>query len=92
MPPAGADRGTGASHPGHDPWAGDPSRLLRVLRAASERLDATFTARFPDTVVRTVNVSNGVGWAAGRAAADLALFDVHGQLTAAGDLSLAESA
>jgi hypothetical protein len=38
---------------------------------------------FPQTVSREVSVSNGMGWAAGRAAADLALLDARLNITGA---------
>lgn len=70
----------------------DGTALLPVLRAASERVDEAFAAAFPHTVHRQVSVSNGVGWAAGRAAADQALLDVRLQVTPAADPRLAETA
>lgn len=72
--------------------ATDRAALLPVLRSASERVDQAFAESFPYTVEQRVNVSNGTGWAAGRAAADLALLDVQLQVTPGADPRLAESA
>lgn len=66
--------------------------LLPVLRAASERVEQAFAEAFPHTVSRSVSISNGVGWAAGRAAADLALLDVHGQVMSSANPGLGETA
>ncbi len=52
-------------------------RLLPVLAARSRAVDDLTQQLFPTLVERSVSVSNGAGWTAGRAAADLALFDVH---------------
>lgn len=70
----------------------DRAELLPVLRAASVRVDEAVQAAFPTLVHREVSVSNGLGWAAGRAAADLALLDVRGQVEGASDAGLAETA
>jgi hypothetical protein len=56
------------------------TRLLPVLRDHNERVDAAFDAMLPHVVQKTTSVSNGGGWEAGLAAADLALLDVRGQL------------
>ena len=53
------------------------SRLLPVLAANSRAADELTDRLFPSTVARSVSVSNGAGWGAGRAAADLARLDVH---------------
>ncbi|ORB67139.1 DUF2786 domain-containing protein [Mycolicibacterium tusciae] len=53
------------------------SRLLPVLAAANRAADELTDRLFPGVVHRRVSVSNGAGWSAGRAAADLAQFDVH---------------
>jgi hypothetical protein len=53
------------------------SRLLPVLAANSRAADELTDRLFPVTVPRPVSVSNGAGWGAGRAAADLARLDVH---------------
>lgn len=58
--------------------AEDGARLLPVLAARSRAADDLTSELFPQVVERTVPVSNAAGWGAGRAAADLALFDVHG--------------
>lgn len=60
--------------------AAPAERLLPVLRANSEAVQAEFARRFPQTVAKVTNVSDARGWAAGRAAADLALLDLHGQI------------
>jgi hypothetical protein len=54
------------------------ARLLPVLAARSRAADDLTAELFPQVVRRGVTVSNAAGWGAGRAAADLALFDVHG--------------
>jgi hypothetical protein len=52
-------------------------RLLPVL-AANNRAAEELTHRlFPSTVPRSVSVSNGAGWGAGRAAADMAVLDTR---------------
>ena len=49
----------------------DQQRLLPVLSARDDRVrDAQFAA-FPNTVLRQRSISNGGGWVAGQAAADL---------------------
>lgn len=52
-------------------------RLLPVLAAGNRAADELTDRLFPGVVHRRVSVSNGAGWSAGRAAADLAQFDVH---------------
>ena len=56
------------------------SRLLPVLAARSRAADEFTERLFPSMVRRRVSVSNGAGWGAGRAAADLARLDVHGAI------------
>ena len=53
------------------------SRLLPVLAAKVGRPNELTDRLFPSTVPQPVSVSNGAGWGAGRAAADLARLDVH---------------
>jgi len=53
------------------------SRLLPVLAANSRAADELTDRMFPSTVPQSVSVSNGAGWGAGRAAADLARLDVR---------------
>jgi len=53
------------------------SGLLPVLAARSRAADELVDRLFPTMTHRSMSVSNAVGWRAGRAAADLALFDVH---------------
>ena len=60
--------------------AGADERLLPVLRDHEERVAEAFTAMVPHIVERSASVSNGEGWAAGLAAADLALLDVNGKI------------
>ncbi|TDH48378.1 DUF2786 domain-containing protein [Mycobacterium eburneum] len=53
------------------------ARLLPVL-AANNRATEELTERlFPSTVPRSVAVSNGAGWGAGRAAADMAVLETR---------------
>lgn len=52
--------------------AADDPRLLPVLADRSEAVEAEFERMFGDTVAKSVSVSNGRGWEAGRAAADRA--------------------
>jgi hypothetical protein len=54
----------------HDP--AEDARLLPVLAKRSRVVEETFAAMFSHTVRRSVSVSNGAGWHAGRAAADRA--------------------
>lgn len=61
-----------------------PERLLPVLRRAGEQVDREFARLFPETVEKATPVRDARGWAAGRAAADLALLDINGQVAAAG--------
>ena len=51
-----------------------------MLAARSRAADEMTDQLFPSMVRRSVPVSNAAGWTAGRAAADLALFDVHGSI------------
>lgn len=46
--------------------------LLPVLADRSQAVDAAADAAFPGAVNRSVSSTNAAGWAAGRAAADLA--------------------
>lgn len=57
--------------------------LLPVLRSASERVESAFAEAFPALVTKSISVSNGHGWVAGRAAADLARLDATPQVTQA---------
>lgn len=47
-------------------------RLLPVLAARDDRVEAAQAAAYPHVVSHSTGVSNGAGWVAGRAAADLA--------------------
>lgn len=62
--------------------AGDEARLLPVLRDQETRVSEALEAMLPHLSTKTTTVSNREGWAAGQAAADLALLDVHGRITA----------
>lgn len=55
--------------------------LVPVLKARRDALDDRIAELFPDLVERRVSVSNAAGWGAGRAAADLALFDTREAVT-----------
>src|SRR5690606_29566828 len=61
----------------HDP-ADDP-RLLPVLAARSQAVEDTFNKMFEHTIRKSVTVSNGAGWDAGREAADRADLGVERQ-------------
>ncbi|GAB3577080.1 DUF2786 domain-containing protein [Amycolatopsis endophytica] len=52
-------------------------RLLPALAERSREVDRLFAELFPRTVPRTTTVSNGEGWAEGRAAADRARLTVE---------------
>jgi hypothetical protein len=54
--------------------------LVPVLRNQERRVDEAVETMFPHLVRTETAVSNGLGWAAGHAAADLAFLDLHGQL------------
>ena len=56
--------------------ASGEGRLLPVLAARDHRLDAAQAAAFPDLVSRRSTISNGHGWHAGKAAAELADLDL----------------
>ncbi len=60
--------------------AREDAGLLPVLAARSKAADEMTDRLFPTMVRRSVPVSNAAGWGAGRAAADLALFDGHGSI------------
>lgn len=47
-------------------------RLLPVLAARDDRLDAALNAAFPDAELRRTSISNATGWSAGQAAAEIA--------------------
>jgi uncharacterized protein DUF2786 len=74
---AGAADGVVAEHP-------EPGRLLPVLRSHDRRVTEAVADAYPRVVLRGASASNGAGWAAGRSAADSALFDVHQLLVQAG--------
>jgi hypothetical protein len=56
------------------------ARLLPVLAASSRAADELVNKLFPSMTARSVSVSNGAGWGAGRAAADMAVLDVRGSI------------
>lgn len=59
----------------HDPV--EDARLLPVLADRSRVVDETFDAMFTNTISKSVSVSNGAGWQAGRAAADRADLNIE---------------
>lgn len=62
----------------------DSAMLLPVLAARSRVVEERFAEAFPSLVSKKVSVSNGDGWRAGRAAADLARLDVQQSLRGTG--------
>lgn len=62
---------------------GRAGELVPVLRRQAEQVEAARDALFPDLVMRRTTATNGHGWAAGRAAADLALLDANLEITEA---------
>ncbi|HEX2362067.1 MAG TPA: DUF2786 domain-containing protein [Jiangellaceae bacterium] len=60
---------------------GRAGELVPLLRRQAERIDQAVEAMFPKLVFGGPAVSNSFGWAAGRAAADLAQLDVRGQVS-----------
>jgi len=58
-------------------------RLLPVLRDHRVRVDEAFDAMVPHTEGKAPSISNGEGWYAGLAAADLAQLHVNGKLPSA---------
>ena len=61
--------------------SGHTTELVPLLRRHAERVDAAVDETFPQLRSRQSSVSNGLGWAAGRVAADLARLDVRGEVT-----------
>jgi hypothetical protein len=59
-----------------DATAAERGRLLPVLSARRERVEAAFQAAFPNVERRTGSISNATGWYAGQAAADAANLDM----------------
>ena len=57
--------------------------LLPVLAARDTAVDDAVTAMFPQVKHKRIGVSNATGWGAGRAAADLARFDIYSAVTGA---------
>lgn len=55
----------------------DQRALLPVLASRSQATDDLTNRLFPAAVPRALSVSNGAGWSAGRAAADLAQLDAR---------------
>jgi hypothetical protein len=55
--------------------------LLPVLAARIRAVDDRLDELFPQLRRRDVSVSNAAGWGAGRAAADLAQFDIRDAVT-----------
>lgn len=62
---------------------GRSGELVPVLRRSAEQVEAAFASMFPHLVSRSAGIGHAGGWAAGRAAADLALLDTDMQVTAA---------
>jgi hypothetical protein len=58
----------------------DQRSLLPAIVCHDEQVEALTDQLFPNLVTRETRVSNAAGWAGGRAAAELALLDVHGRL------------
>ncbi|MCV7235017.1 DUF2786 domain-containing protein [Mycobacterium branderi] len=56
------------------------ARLLPVLAAGNRAADDLTNRLFPSMTQRPVSVSNGAGWVAGRAAADLAHLNVRDEI------------
>jgi hypothetical protein len=61
--------------------SGRSTDLVPLLRRHAQRVDAAVDETFPHLQSRQSSVSNGLGWAAGRAAADLARLDLRGEVT-----------
>ena len=57
--------------------------LVPLVRHHEERVEAATEELFPDVVSRAATISNRQGWAAGRAAADIARLDANPSLTEA---------
>lgn len=55
--------------------AGGSGALVPLLHRRQQQVDSARDRLFPWAVTRQPTISNGLGWAAGRAAADLALLD-----------------
>ncbi|MEX0835325.1 MAG: DUF2786 domain-containing protein [Nitriliruptor sp.] len=56
--------------------SGDDGRLLPVLAARDDRVEAAARDAFPELVQKTTSISNGSGWSAGRVAAEQANLEV----------------
>lgn len=65
----------------HD--TGRAGELVPVLHRQAEQVDAAVGQMFPHLVTRGAAIGNAQGWAAGRAAADLAQLDTDQQITTA---------
>lgn len=61
--------------------AGRAGELVPVLARRAQQVTAARDEMFPRLHQRETSISNGHGWAAGRAAADLALVDSRGEVT-----------
>ena len=58
----------------------DPgTALVAVLRHREQQVDEAFQQRFPNAVQTSTSVTNGLGWAAGRVAADQARIELAGR-------------
>jgi hypothetical protein len=56
------------------------AKLVPVLAARSQAVDDAVKATFPDVEYRSVAVSNGAGWAAGTAAAEMARLSAYDEV------------
>jgi len=63
--------------------AGRSGELVPVLERHEQRVAAATQEMFPRLLERGTSISDGYGWAAGRAAADLAMLDADLQVTSA---------
>lgn len=64
-----------------DADAAHDGTLLPVLASRAEEVEDAAARLFPRLTERPVRISNAAGWGAGRAAADLAVFDIHAAVT-----------
>lgn len=59
---------------------GQAASLLPAIRERKSEVHELTDRLFPDLVTKETQVTNAVGWASGRAAAELAILDVYGRL------------
>ncbi|MEX1165070.1 MAG: DUF2786 domain-containing protein [Nitriliruptor sp.] len=67
--------------------SGEDGRLLPVLAARGDRVEAAARGAFPELVQKTTSISNGSGWSAGRVAAEQASLEVGRRRLDASDAS-----